>query len=290
MNSKKAATIVGFTVLAAFVIVLVAVFYLRGVLTARDRTEYHAVFDNVGRLVEGGNVTVAGVVVGRVTKMELSERKARVEFYVESGLKVTEGTLASINATDVFGSSSVELRLGQGPVLPPGSLIAGELGPGIEDIMRRSAVVIDMTIKLLGRAETLLGRMDTFTLQTGPVTESLENIRTITANAREFSRNLDEYDRLLRHTLVSVDSTLKGVDSLAAAKSDEVGRALASIESSSARLDSLLARLQSGEGTLGRLIEDETLYSEMREALLEARTLIAEVRDHPEKFVRVKVF
>ncbi|MCE5272548.1 MlaD family protein [bacterium] len=290
MNSRKAATLVGIAVLTAFVMVLVSVFYLRGVLTARDRVTYHAEFNNVGRLVEGNNVTAAGVVVGRVRKIGLRDQKAWVEFYVKSDVPVTAGTLASINATDVFGSSSVELSLGQGAPLPPGSQIEGELGPGIEDIMVRSAVIIDHTISLMQKAQTLLERLNTLTAQDGPVTESLENIREITVNTREFSRNLADYDILVRRALISVDSTAQGVDSLVAANSAAVGRTLANVESSGARLDSLLAGLQEGQGTLGRLLADESLYRDMRDALQEARSLIAEVREHPEKYVRVKVF
>ncbi len=290
MNSRKAATLVGITVIGASILVLISVFYLRGVLTARDRVTYHAEFDNVGRLVEGNNVTVAGVVVGRVRKIGLLDKKAWVEFYVRASVPVSVGTQASINATDVFGSSSVELHLGQGAPLPPGSRIEGELGPGIEDIMVRSAVIIDHTISLMQKAQTLLERLNSLTAKDGPVTESLENIREITVNTREFSRNLADYDLLVRRALVAVDSTAQGVDSLVAANSAAVSRTLANVESSGARLDSLLAGLQDGEGTLGRLLADETLYRDMRDALQEARTLIAEVRDHPEKYVRVKVF
>ncbi|HLA41447.1 MAG TPA: MCE family protein, partial [Candidatus Glassbacteria bacterium] len=58
----------------------------------------------------------------------------------------------------------------------------------------------------------------------------------------------------------------------------------------SVRLDAMVADLESGRGTLGRMLKDESLYEELRETALEARNLMREIRDNPEKFINIKAF
>ena len=70
----------------------------------------------------------------------------------------------------------------------------------------------------------------------------------------------------------------------------EVAGTMDNLEMLSARLDTLTAELEAGRGTLGRLLKDEKLYQDLEDTIREARILIAEVREHPEKFFRVKVF
>lgn len=290
MESKKAATLVGITVILAFTMIVVSVFYLRGYFAARDKASYYAMFDNVGRLAAGDNVTVAGVGVGRVSTIRLTGGHARVDFFVSNSVLVPDGTVAAINATDVFGSASVELRLGEGEPLPAGSRLDGELGPGIEDIMRRSAVIIDQTISLLNKAETLISRISELAAEEGALSEGLDDARVVAANVREFSYNLEDYDRMLRRALASIDSTAASLDTLVVSNAEGVKNTLDRFQSLGERMETLLARLDSGEGTMGRLLKDESLYQDLQDTLLEARTLMSEVRDHPGKFIRVKVF
>lgn len=290
MESRRSATLVGITVIVAFIMIIVSVFYLRGYFAARDKVTYYAMFNNVGRLASGDNVTVAGVGVGRVSTIRLTGGQARVDFFVSNNVPMPSGTVALINATDVFGSASVELRLGEGEPLPAGSRIEGELGPGIEDIMRRSAVIIDQTINLLGKAETLISRINQLAAEEGALTAGLDDARVVAANVREFSYNFDEYDRMLRRALASIDSTAASLDTLVVSNAEGIRNTLDRFQSLGERMETLLARLDSGEGTMGRLLKDESLYQDLQDTLLEARTLMSEVRDHPEKYIRVKVF
>ena len=55
------------------------------------------------------------------------------------------------------------------------------------------------------------------------------------------------------------------------------------------RIDGVLAKVESGEGTAGRLVQDPELYNNMNGALKDLRQLVADVRRDPQKFLRVKV-
>jgi phospholipid/cholesterol/gamma-HCH transport system substrate-binding protein len=55
------------------------------------------------------------------------------------------------------------------------------------------------------------------------------------------------------------------------------------------RLDSLAARVERGEGTAGRLVQDPELYHNLNGTLKDLRQLIGDVRREPQKYLRVKL-
>jgi len=287
---RKEATIVGVVVSAAFLIALWTVFYLQGYIAQRNKVSYRAYFDDVGLLLEGDNVTVAGVPVGRVQSIRLEGGKAVVRFFVEPEITVTKNTVAVIEASDLFGESFLQLKLRQGAPAEPGSAIRGELAPGLRDLILRGVDVIERTTLVLEDARALIARLDTVLGPGSSFSRTLENIEVLTANTRVLSQRFEGYGNLLEETLSSLDSAAVGFRSVVQDNADGVRRTIAQLEDLSVRLDSILIDLESGRGALGRLLKDETLYEELRDTALEARNLIREIRDNPELFIRLKVF
>ena len=65
---------------------------------------------------------------------------------------------------------------------------------------------------------------------------------------------------------------------------------LTALDSAAARVDSVLARMDRGDGTLGRVATDEALYDELVLTLRETRTLVADMRANPKKYVKLSLF
>jgi phospholipid/cholesterol/gamma-HCH transport system substrate-binding protein len=65
----------------------------------------------------------------------------------------------------------------------------------------------------------------------------------------------------------------------------------ANLNSTSARADSLLASIESGEGTLGQMLTDQELYESLLKLLVDVQAIVQELRDNPRKYVPpIKVF
>jgi len=289
-NTRVATTIVGISIFLAMVIAIWTIFYLRGFITERNTAVYRASFEDVGLLEVGDNVTMAGVPVGRVQTIGLDGKKAEATFTVDLRVQVTEDTRALIQSGDLFGESYLQLVPGQGASLAPGGMISGELAPGLQDVMNQSLHTVDQVNQVLSKASSLIRELERLIGPEGPLPRTLENIETITGNTLVFSERFDDYDRLLKRVLVSIDSAATGINALVDTNAAEVKGTLANLEVLSARLDTLTAEIEAGRGTVGRLIRDEKLYQDLEDTIREARILIAEVREHPEKFFRVKMF
>jgi phospholipid/cholesterol/gamma-HCH transport system substrate-binding protein len=113
-NASAIARVVAFTVVSlAFVFILVTVF---GQFRFDSRTSYNAVFSNVSGLKGGNFVRIAGVEVGKVSNLKLAkDGTVRVEFAVDKGLRLTEGTKASVRYENLIGDRYLALEDGPGP-------------------------------------------------------------------------------------------------------------------------------------------------------------------------------
>jgi phospholipid/cholesterol/gamma-HCH transport system substrate-binding protein len=56
------------------------------------------------------------------------------------------------------------------------------------------------------------------------------------------------------------------------------------------RLDGLIQSVERGEGSLGKLVKNETTVQELEGLIIDMRTLIRDVRENPEKYIKVSVF
>ncbi len=108
------ARVVAFTVVSlAFVFVLVTVF---GQFRFDSRTSYSAVFSNVSGLKGGNFVRIAGVEVGKVSDLKLEkDGTVHVDFAIDQGLRLTEGTKASVRYENLIGDRYLALEDGPGP-------------------------------------------------------------------------------------------------------------------------------------------------------------------------------
>jgi phospholipid/cholesterol/gamma-HCH transport system substrate-binding protein len=106
-----------------FTFALIAVF---GQLRFEDRTAYHAVFTNISGLKSGNFVRIAGVEVGKVGGLTLHrDGTVTVDFAIDKGLRLTEGTKAVVRYENLIGDRYLALEDGPGPPrrLAPGTTI-----------------------------------------------------------------------------------------------------------------------------------------------------------------------
>ncbi|OBJ06710.1 mammalian cell entry protein [Mycobacterium sp. 1482292.6] len=106
-----------------FTFALVAVF---GQLRFEDRTGYRAIFTNISGLKSGNFVRIAGVEVGKVGDLSLHrDGTVTVDFEVDKGVRLSEGTKAVVRYENLIGDRYLALEEGPGPPrrLPPGATI-----------------------------------------------------------------------------------------------------------------------------------------------------------------------
>jgi phospholipid/cholesterol/gamma-HCH transport system substrate-binding protein len=189
---------------------------------------------------------------------------------------------------DVFGAHTVDL-------VPGTALVKLEKGDTIRGATEQA--LTEVAGELGTRASDLLTRADSlFSPQTLRDIQATASVLPSSAlELRAAFRELRMASAALRRTTEEVEGARSG-EALASAVSrvEESARALTAtanaMERSVVSLSSVFRKIDEGQGTLGRLINDSTLYLEFQGAAREIRVLAADVRARPRRYINLEIF
>jgi phospholipid/cholesterol/gamma-HCH transport system substrate-binding protein len=282
--------------LGAMVLVAVAAFiagtlWLRGKTLGRD--DVYVVYRDVNTLKDASPVRISGALVGRVDGVRyVTPGHVVVGLKFSHSIPVTSNATAAITAVGMLGDQMVVFNPGNGTPVPRGDTIQGTVAPGL----------FDKAADLANKADETMSRLDAM-LDTQLVVdlrhtlESTQRLMTYLADRTNGpTAQLTPTMLALQHTSAQLDSTLAAVHPAALqARLDSTmqsaGNAADRLAAMTARADSLIARIQHGDGTLGKFISDTSLYTDLRHTMQAMTDLLTEIKKNPGKIgVTVKVF
>lgn len=280
-------TALGLLVVVAGAVFVWGFFFLLGDPIGVGGDEVVVVMDNGAGLGRGNPVQLNGVEVGSVRGVELDPPGVSVRIRVSRDIRLPADTRA-LARSDVFGTHSIEL-------LPGSALVALEGGDTIQGMTQKP--LADLATELGGQARGIMASTDSLLSP-----KAVGDLRATAAVLPDAAQQLNAaFGQLslaasaLRRTAEEMErseagaatgATLAEVRSSARAASET----LAIMEVSMHSLASVLDKVDGGHGTLGRLVNDTSLYSELEATLRELRSLTADFRENPRKYVNVSVF
>jgi phospholipid/cholesterol/gamma-HCH transport system substrate-binding protein len=248
-------------------------------------------------LTQGQPVLLAGAKVGYVGDVELRQNGTLlVTLKVNKGFRVPQGSTAAVKAVGLFGDQSIAITpdyrrpinvyIAANDTLPSGA----------------TAVSIDQ----------LLSRVDTVSRSISDVSKAfelqlvqgggIEDIRQTLARtnrlvgqlseiAAEQSRQLSATMIQLRHTAAAIDSA--SVDSTVRnfqVASANVAALTDSLRTTTGKLNATLGKLESGEGTAGKLLTDTLLYRDVRSLVTRLDSVTADFKKNPKRYINLTIF
>ena len=280
---------VGALVLMGLAVFTVGLFWLTGRSIKSTGVKAQVVFANVSGLKQGDPVMVSGVKKGRVQSVKL-ERVGKVDVVLElaSDVKPHIDASASVGSTDFFGARFVDFSPGddQKPFLQGGHAIVGTTPPALMDV---ATGVATRANELIGNASGIVNQQLAEDIHNTLVaTQRGLNVLTEAGSGpmiRQATATLSSVERVMAH----IDTILgngKRIDSLGSNITDLTNQ----LSQATASLNGLLAKVNKGEGTLGRLASDSTLYNDLHKTLNALTDLLTDLKERPGRYVHVKVF
>jgi phospholipid/cholesterol/gamma-HCH transport system substrate-binding protein len=251
-------------------------------------------FDNLKGLQKGDDVLTAGVRIGAVSQVRLVGHQAEAVFTIEPEVQIASDAVAMVATSSLLGTNHLEITVGspQAPRLAPGATIKtrdtidmneviarlGSLGDRMEQVVNE----IGQTLKG-GEGGNLFTKIDKLVTDNGPkLTATISNLQAITDQIRNGDGTLGRLvnDRKLHDELVASVGEIKGAAADARTFVVNAQSLLDQVKSGKGALGALLydeqtgneikltaknfselsIKLNGGQGTLGRLISDDSLY------------------------------
>lgn len=281
--------------IAGIVVLFFGMNFLKGISLFSNDSAYYVKFKEISGLSASNPIFVNGYQVGIVKSINFDYAHGGdilVAFSVDKNLRLPRGTQAEIES-DFMGNVKMNLVLGQNmtDVLQYGDTIVGAMSQGL---MSKAATLIPAVEQMLPKLDSILASLNT--LMADPaLAQSLHNVQNVTANLNTSTQQLNTLMAGLNKNVPTMMTKANGVldnttvltQNLAAL---DLQSTKAQVDETMANVQALTNKLNSNKGTLGMLMNDETLYDRLATTVQSADTLLINLREHPKRYVHFSIF
>ncbi|MGH7742663.1 MAG: MlaD family protein [Candidatus Eiseniibacteriota bacterium] len=296
--ARKTEVQVGITVLVALGVLLWGVTWLKEVQLARKVRVWHVAFSQAGGLGKSDEVLVNGIRKGAVQGIALSGDHVVVDLALSSEIILTDESRVAVRNVGLMGEKviAVDFRP-EGNRYTDRDTIQGIFESGMGEVMAGVGGSIDVLNRLIMQ----LDKLSTMVSEKGELGQTLRNFRDTSV---ELKQMVGENRAALRTTLANFQATSQSVKSLTTDKDaelrasiDHLSNAAKNMDVLTQRVDSLRISLQSvarkidhGNGTLGKLVNDDKLYADMSASVQSIKALLEDIKANPKKYLTVHIF
>jgi phospholipid/cholesterol/gamma-HCH transport system substrate-binding protein len=292
-RSKKLELWIGLFVIVSAALLTWGYYWLTGQPLGERGYTVHAVLDHSGGLDRGDRVNLSGVEVGVVRSVQLeTPDRIVVSVWLHRDLQLPIDSRVLVESAGFFGDVLVILRPGTSPTLAAdGDTLAAGVATGLIDVaedlgIRTDAVLVQVQSLL---ADTAIADVHGSLSSLRRALAELE--RLLRENGGEFaalSRSLRQTSEELQGKLESleVQQTMADIEATAARMSETA----ITLQESAESISSVLDKIDSGEGTVGLLVNDPGLYQDLRNAAQSLSSLTADIQQNPGRYLKLSIF
>jgi phospholipid/cholesterol/gamma-HCH transport system substrate-binding protein len=294
---------VGLLALVSGVMLYFGFNFLKGQELFSTNKKYYVVYPNISGLGESNAVTVNGKAVGKVEQTRLLINRNNlvlVVLEVAGEVRLNDSSYAKIDV-DLLGNKQVILSVGRGnKIKKDGDTLLGRTPDNILGALQEKATPVIDTLSVT--MSTLNRRLQEF-----QAVEAHLNIllKSLTATSNNLNSTLNENQAALRsitHNLNTLSASLNDpktgiqpimrkantfADSLSRLR---LGQTLAKTDATVENLNQIMAKINQGQGSLGKLIKNDSLHRAMVASISHLDTLFVDLKAHPKRYVHFSVF
>ncbi|MBA3986635.1 MAG: MCE family protein [Flavobacteriales bacterium] len=276
--------------------------YLKGSnLLTKDR-DYYVVYNNVEGLDLSSVVTVNGLKIGKVQEINISSHTGElvVKFSVTGDFQFSKTSMAKIYGGGLIGGKSLAIHpdFSSSDIAKGGDTLRGEREEGIMEFMndRLSPLQTKIENTVVSTDSVLTAVADVLDKDVREsLKKTLKDLGEVAESFKKSSRSLESIlstnEEKFNRTFTNLDKTTKNFASLSDSLSQlEVGKLVENIEKTIADFNAITTKLNSGEGSLGKLLNDDAVYTNLEGATRQLEQLMQDLKLNPKRYVHFSLF
>ena len=291
-----------FLVIVGVLLFIFGFSFLKGKSLFKKDKIIYTVYEEVEGLVEGAKVTINGLVIGKIMKIDFLPNTTRIliTMSVRSELDFSPQSEAILYEAGLIGGKAIQID----PVfdskikVKSGDTLVSALKPGLTELINKQIEPLQLKI------ENMLTSADSLFIGVGNIlnNDSQENLKSILKNLSLSTSKINDASislvDILKKNQSNINITFENfaetsdnlktiTDSISQANlTVAINKFMNTIES----LDGIVATIESGNGTMGKLVKDETLYQNLSQASKELEDLLSDLKSHPKRYVHFSLF
>ena len=294
-----------------FCIVAVIIFYLgacffKGVSAFGKKTYYYAVFENTGGLQESNAVMLNGYKIGQVTKVSiLSDNPVRLcaELMITEPVNIPKDSKVQVAPKDLLGGTVVNILFGYDTQMlqakdTMATYVVPQMTDGIDGLKAQLASILTSVDTIALSLKDVLSPEG----GAGDLKATLSNLEETTANLNDILgdnkvkvnrlvTNLEQFSGTLQSVSPQLETIVNNLDHI----SDSIAKAnvtqlINDAQKTISDVQLVVEKIQQGEGTVGQLVTNDTLYTNLENSLHSLDELLKDLKANPKKYINVTVF
>ncbi len=264
---------------------------------------FYAKYDNVAGLSPSAPVTVNGMQVGKVRDVYLATQrggKVVVEFTIDEGFEFSKSSIIQIYSSGFIGGNNLGVLpdYNNNDMAKSGDTLQGQMQAGLIDGILEKFTPIEKSIL------STLKKLDTVLIDVNDILDE-KTKKNIQASADHLNETMASFNSVatklngmmvanqdkLENTLNNIDVTTANMakfsDSLAQI---EISKLVVELEGAIGKFNAIAAQIESGEGSVGKLLKDEKLYDNLEGATKQLEQLLQDMKLNPKRYVHFSLF
>ena len=313
---KKKEIRIALVFIIGFFVVYWGINYLKGKNVFSNQIVLYADYDHVAGLQEANPIYLNGFKIGQISSIEFIEGgngKLRVSLLIDKDIDIPKNSIAKIESSDLLGSKAIVIYLGDSKQLVEGG---DYLSSEIE--MNLKEEVSMQILPLKNKAEELLSSFDSvlILLQTifnentrQNLTNSFQSIENTIRSLEHASYNIDTLMSSQRNRIALIFGNVESITSNLKDNNEKISNifnnlsdvsdslseiAFVSIvnnaNSSLEQFNAIMTKINEGEGSMGMLINNDSLYKSLDNSARELNLLMEDLRLNPRRYLHFSVF
>lgn len=292
----------GIIVVGGIVLFILGFTFLKATNIFSSSRTFYAVYDKVSGLTPGTSVSINGLKVGTIQDIRFMDAKGRllVSFNIDSDFQFSKNSIAEIYDTGIIAGKGLRVVpvYDQSGMSKDGDTLRSSIDPGLTELVNQKLAPLQKSLDaILKNADSVMIGVDAIL-----DSSSRQHIKNTLKNLDGVTRNFNQAGETLNNLLTSnkgkLDRTLTNVDVLSgnlAKLSDtlvqaDLGLAVENLKSSMSKLNQVMSKIESGNGSIGKLMNDDKLYTNLSQATLELELLLEDMRLNPKRYVHFSLF
>jgi phospholipid/cholesterol/gamma-HCH transport system substrate-binding protein len=259
-------------------------------------------YDSVEGLATSAPVTLNGLVIGRINAITINEStgKLLVRLQIKSDFPISQSSTAAIYEPGFIGGKQIAINpnLKDQEIAKEGSFLQGTVKKGLTDTMGEKLVPIQQKLdKLMGNADQLVTGLNNV-LNEKAQEDLRKSLAELSLTMEQFHRAslsmntiLDENKSQLKGVVTNFDKISKNFESISdSLKKADLGQSVKNLNATLFKVNGIIKNMESGKGTMGKLLNDDVLYSNLSKSTKELELLLQDVRLYPTRYINVSLF
>ena len=283
---------IGITGVVALALLFIGINFLKGINLFQTNHKYYVVFENAKELAKSSPVYADGYNVGIVSGIHYNYQKPGhvvVEISVENALRIPKGSSAEL-VSAMLGGCTMNLLLNNNPRerVAPGDTIIGQPNNGLMD---KAATLVPKVEQIMGKVDSLLTALNK--LASDP------NLPVIMANTQLLTQNLnrstEQLNKLMNNELPGIAKNVNQTTANLAQLTQDLNKldlqgTFDKVSHTMSNVEELTNKMKRTDNTLGLLLNDTLLYSNLNETVGSANLLLKDLKEKPARYVHFSIF